>query len=84
MQIQTYHNRRLFASCLSRIVLNHDTAIACSVEEIAAEQSVGHGAADRVVFEVYVDWRRPGQRHRYAPRSLKSQRSLLFCGRDQD
>ncbi|MCA9038639.1 MAG: hypothetical protein KDA91_26145, partial [Planctomycetaceae bacterium] len=29
-----------------------------------AEQSVGRGAADRVVCEVNVDWRRPGQRHR--------------------
>ena len=30
-----------------------------------AEQSVGRGAADRVVPEVNVDWRRPGQRQRY-------------------
>ena len=30
-----------------------------------AEQSVGRGAADRVVCEVNVDWRRPGQRQRY-------------------
>jgi hypothetical protein len=29
-----------------------------------AEQSVGRGAADRVVCEVNVDWRRPGQRQR--------------------
>lgn len=29
-----------------------------------AEQSVGRGAADRVVSEVNVDWRRPGQRRR--------------------
>jgi len=29
------------------------------------EPSVGRGAADRVVFEVNVDWRRPGQRQRY-------------------
>jgi hypothetical protein len=28
------------------------------------EQSVGRGAADRVVPEVNVDWRRPGQRER--------------------
>ncbi len=28
------------------------------------EQSVGHGAADRVVLEINVDWRRPGQRRR--------------------
>ena len=27
-------------------------------------QSVGRGAADRVVSEVNVDWRRPGQRRR--------------------
>jgi hypothetical protein len=30
------------------------------------EQSVGRGAADRVVPKVDVDWRRPGQRQRYA------------------
>ena len=30
------------------------------------EQSVGRGAADRVVHEVNVDWRRPGQRRRSA------------------
>ena len=30
------------------------------------EQSVGRGVADRVVPEVNVDWRRPGQRRRYA------------------
>lgn len=29
-----------------------------------AEQSVGRGAADRVFFEVHVDWQRPGQRCR--------------------
>ena len=29
-----------------------------------AEQSVGHGAADRVVPEVNVDWRQPGKRER--------------------
>ena len=28
------------------------------------EQSVGRGVADRVVPEVNVDWRRPGQRRR--------------------
>lgn len=33
-----------------------------------AEQSVGRGAADRVVREVNVDWRRPGQRPRSAVR----------------
>ncbi len=29
-----------------------------------AEQSVGRGAAGRVVPEINVDWRRPGQRRR--------------------
>ncbi len=33
--------------------------------EYSTEQSVGRGAADRVVPEVQVDWRRPGQRNRY-------------------
>jgi hypothetical protein len=28
------------------------------------EQSVGHGAAERVVHEVNIDWLRPGQRNR--------------------
>jgi hypothetical protein len=28
------------------------------------EQSVGRGAADKVVPEINVDWRRPGQRNR--------------------
>lgn len=31
----------------------------------SGEQSVGRGAADRVVPEGNVDWRRPGQRGRY-------------------
>ncbi len=30
------------------------------------EQSVGRGAADRVVRDVIVDWRRPGQLNRSA------------------
>lgn len=38
--------------------------------EVKAEQSVGRGAADRVVPEVNVDWRRPGQRHRYAKKDV--------------
>ena len=33
------------------------------------EQSVGRGAAGRVVLEVNVDWRRPGQRGRSSGKS---------------
>ncbi len=35
-----------------------------------AEQCVGRGAADRVVPEVNVVWRRPGQRQRYAAEDI--------------
>ena len=44
-----------------------------------AEPSVGRGAADRVVCEVNVDWRRPGQRQRSPARRMTPRRRLIVC-----
>jgi PHP family Zn ribbon phosphoesterase len=46
-----------------------------------AEQSVGRGAADRVVPEADVDWRRPGQRRRYLHEIVLASSTLVsyFC-----
>ncbi len=44
-----------------------------------AEQSVGRGAADRVVPEAIVDRRRPGQRRRYLARAVLSYYSNPRC-----